>query len=117
MKLLSYMSGLMLMSATLLAAEDTLPVKGNVNLKPGEIHEACFPAKNPEKIRYQFNASGAINFNIHYHEGKKVSYPIKQNAVMSTQGIFTPSLPQFYCMMWQNIQKSAVNINFKAHKE
>jgi len=97
------------------ANPDTLPVKGKAVLDAGKIKEVCFPAKPPMQINYQFSAKKPLNFNIHFHKNKEVFFSIKQNNILSTQGIFTPKSEQFYCMMWSNKNQQAVKITYRAH--
>lgn len=96
------------------ANPDTLPAKGKAVLDAGKIKEVCFSAKPPMKINYQFSTTKPLNFNIHFHKSKKVFFPIKQNNILGTQGIFTPKSEQFYCMMWENNTKDSINLTFSA---
>ncbi len=104
-------------SQHLMANSDTLPAKGEVEIAAGKIKEVCFPAKSPMQINYQFSANQALNFNIHFHQDKNAYFPIKQNDILSTQGIFTPESEQFYCMMWSNKNKQAVTLKYQANLE
>jgi len=114
MKKIIIISSILLLSFRLMAFDDTLPASGSETLNSGAIHESCFPAKKPQKIGYQFQASNSVDFNIHYHHGKKVSYPIKRNHIKSSNGIFKPKSGQFYCMMWKNNNKESVKLTFSA---
>ncbi len=45
--------------------------------------EHCLKLAAGERIRYRFRATGAVDFNIHYHRGKDVHYPVKVDASRS----------------------------------
>ena len=62
-------------------------------------------------MRWSFQAAAPLNFNIHYHEGKKVEYPAKQDGVSQLQGTLPVSLDQDYCWMWTNKSGQAVDLN------
>ncbi len=106
-----------LISDVVIANSDTLPANGEAMIAAGKIKEVCFPAKPPIQISYQFSAEKPLNFNIHFHKDKTVFYPIKQDNILSTQGLFTPESDQFYCMMWSNKQDVDVSIQFKIYEK
>ena len=41
-----------------------------------------------------------MDFNIHYHEGEKVAFPVKRDAMRGDGGTFTADVAQDYCWMW-----------------
>jgi len=43
-----------------------------------------------------------MNFNIHYHEGKKVDFPAKVDGALAAEGKLSASVDQHYCWMWAN---------------
>lgn len=64
-----------------------------------------------QSVRWSFQAAAPLNFNIHYHEGKKVEYPAKQDGVRESQGTLPVPLDQDCCWMWVN--KSGVPISLQ----
>jgi hypothetical protein len=78
--------------------EDALEVE--VTLQPGNVHEACTKLGKGEKRRYHWKASAPVDFNIHYHEGPEVFYPVKRDGMRGDGGSFNPKIPQDYCWMW-----------------
>ena len=78
------------------------------DIAPGKFAEVCGKLNREQAIRWSFQANAPLNFNIHYHEGKKVEYPAKQDGVHESQGTLTVPLDQDYCWMWVN--KSSVPI-------
>jgi len=41
-----------------------------------------------------------VDFNIHYHRGKDVFFPVKRNAMRGDGGTFTAKTAEDYCWMW-----------------
>lgn len=71
-------------------------------LQPGKFAELCGELNKGERIRWSFNSEAALNFNIHYHEGPNVSYPVKQAGVAAADGVLEVDPAQTYCWMWSN---------------
>ena len=79
---------------------------------PGQFAEWCGRLKRGEKVQWTFEATGSLNFNVHYHQGKDVRFPEKQDGIAKAQGTLDVSLDQDYCWMWTN--KSASTVALKA---
>jgi hypothetical protein len=79
----------------------------SVALKPGEMHEECTRIEAGEKRDYYWKANAPVDFNIHYHDASKVSYPVKREAMRGDGGTFAASLSQDYCWMWTARDKPA----------
>ena len=71
-------------------------------LKPGELHEECTTLKPGSRLEYAFNTPGKVDFNIHYHTGNTVHYPVLNKDVQKLEGSFRPVIEQGYCLMWSN---------------
>ena len=69
---------------------------------PGKLVEWCSPLRRGEKVQWQFEAAAALDFNIHYHEGKQVQFPAQQDAVAKAQATLDPPVDHDYCWMWTN---------------
>lgn len=74
---------------------------------PGKFVELCGALAPGQAIQWSFEADRAVNFNIHYHVGKDVRYPAKQDQVTALQGSLVVDSAQDYCWMWVN--KSALD--------
>lgn len=88
-------------------------------LQPRRIYEECLVVEDQQVLEYEFTASGPLEFNIHYHLGAEVSYPVLEKGVASLQGVFDPltvddplGRPPFYCLMWRNTQRKEVKLFF-----
>jgi hypothetical protein len=78
---------------------------------PGRLVEWCSPLQRGEKVRWQFDAAAALDFNVHYHEGRTVQFPAKQDAVAKAQGTLDPPVDHDYCWMWTNPSSSPVDLS------
>ncbi|MEY3140460.1 MAG: hypothetical protein RL298_1201 [Pseudomonadota bacterium] len=87
-----------------------LSFKTQTNIQPGKFSEVCGKLKKGNLIRWQFDSSAPLDFNIHYHEGKEVIFPYKMNAIKSAKEELLISLDQDYCWMWTNKSSEAVKL-------
>ena len=72
----------------------------DVTLEGDKVFEHCAPLAAGEKRRWHWKANAAVDFNIHYHEGPEVFYPVKRDGMRGDGGTFTARSPQDYCWMW-----------------
>ena len=84
--------------------------KTQANIQPGKFSEVCGKLKKGNLIRWQFDSSAPLEFNIHYHEGKNVIFPYKMSAIKSGEEELLISLGQDYCWMWTNKSKEEVKL-------
>jgi hypothetical protein len=87
-----------------------LSYKTQSNVPPGKFSEVCGKLKKGNLIRWQFDSSAPLDFNIHYHEGKEVIFPYKMNAINSAKEELLISLDQDFCWMWTNKSSEAVKL-------
>ena len=87
-----------------------LSFKTQSNIQPGKFSEVCGKLKKGNLIRWQFDSSAPLDFNIHYHEGKNVIFPYKMSAIKSGEEELLISLDQDYCWMWTNKSKEEVKL-------
>ena len=109
---------LVLAATSALAAEGGAAAKAGkpVTLKPQKIHEKCLTLEPPQKLQYSFGTDKAVDFNIHYHKGDMVYYPVREKKTTSSEGVYTPPSREDFCMMWENRSPSAevqLEFNFK----
>ncbi len=72
------------------------------SIKPGKFVEICEKLPNGSAVDWQFNASAPVNFNIHFHQGKDVTFPEKQDGVSERRGTLVAPSDEDYCWMWSN---------------
>jgi len=110
--LLPTLLGLFL-AQVLFAAEETVTGdSGQVEISPGKFHEPCMSLRRGETLSYQFNADQPLEFNLHYHPGEKVEYPIPVMLMEEGKGTFKPGSDFTYCLMWQNRTTENVRMSF-----
>ena len=69
-------------------------------LQPAKVHEECVRLEAGAKRRYHWKSDAPVDFNVHYHEGPEVFYPVKRDAMRGDGGTFTAKIAQDYCWMW-----------------
>lgn len=69
---------------------------------PGQFAEACGKLAKGDAVRWSWEAGANMSFNIHYHEGDKVEYPVKRPGIPQAQGTLDVTRDQDYCWMWTN---------------
>jgi len=74
--------------------------KFHASLAPGAGHEECVRLEAGQSRRYYWRASGPVDFNIHFHRGDAVTYPVKREAMRGDGGTFTAQSSEDYCWMW-----------------
>ena len=60
----------------------------SATLKPNKIVEKCMSLVPPQKIEYRFESSAKLNFNLHYHKGEQVYYPVKLDRTNGESGLY-----------------------------
>ena len=69
-------------------------------LEPGKVHEECARLQPGEARRWSWTSDAPVDFNIHFHRGNDVGYPVKRDATKGESGTFEPDVAQDYCWMW-----------------
>lgn len=72
----------------------------NVTLDANKIHESCLKLAKGERARFEWKSDVPVDFNIHYHEGKEVFYPVKRDGATRGKDTFRAKTDQEYCWMW-----------------
>ena len=63
-----------------------------------------------QALHFKFKSNDNLRFNIHYHIGDDVEYPIKANSY-GASGKYTPVIDREYCLMWKNMTSAPVSLN------
>jgi len=69
-------------------------------LQPGGIAEECLRLEAGKSRAFEWSADGPVDFNIHFHQGDNVTYPVKLNGQAKGGGRFTARAGEDYCWMW-----------------
>jgi hypothetical protein len=105
MRRLAFLSLLATSVALAQAPPPTPPFE--VALEAGKMHEVCARLAKGDKRRYHWKATAPVDFNIHYHEGNEVFYPVKRDLMRGDGGTFVAKIDQDYCWMWTARQGAA----------
>ncbi len=93
--------------------------KSNVakELKPLGIYEDCMDMVSGQVLNYSFKASAPLSFNIHYHEGDDVVYPVSKEKAISDSGSMLCEKREKYCLMWTNTHGDPATVTYSYHVE
>jgi hypothetical protein len=69
---------------------------------PGKFVEVCGKLTSGRAVAWRYQADGPLDFNIHYHQGRKVVMPEKRDATAAAQGTLKVARTEDYCWMWTN---------------
>jgi len=78
---------------------------------PGGFAEVCGKLARGTAVRWYFESAGPMDFNIHYHQGKKVVFPVRRAGAAHGAATLKAKLDQDYCWMWAN--KSAQPLSLR----
>ncbi|MCV2353003.1 hypothetical protein LNV09_02380 [Paucibacter sp. B2R-40] len=79
-------------------------------LAPGKFVEICGKLDKTRPVSWQFGAERPLNFNIHFHEGEKVTYPAKVEGATAASGLLKIVSEHDYCWMWSNKSDQAIEL-------
>jgi hypothetical protein len=79
-------------------------------IRPRGFAEECFKLGGGETIGYAFESSAAVDFNIHFHRGNDVAYPVQADAVQRADDRFTAPSAEEFCLMWTNRTAAPVRV-------
>ena len=75
---------------------------------PGKFFEVCGKFEAGARVKWEFDATAPLDFNIHYHAGKDVVFPAKLSQVSTARDELVAGVTQDFCWMWTNkAQRSA----------
>ena len=76
------------------------PISVAIDLQPKKVHEECTRLEAGQSRRWHWKSDAPVDFNIHYHRGEEVFYPIKRDGMRGDGGTFTARTGEDYCWMW-----------------
>lgn len=83
-----------------------------LNLEAGKIEEPCFTLAMTDRLEYSFNSDSPLDFNLHYHEGQGVSFPVEMKNVSAHKGTFVATGSRKYCLMWTNRGEAPLELHY-----
>jgi hypothetical protein len=87
-------------------------VQQQFTLAAGQVEEPCVDLRAGERLDYRYEASAAVDFNLHYHEAAEAVFPINQNQQLSDSGQYFVAKSRNYCLMWTNRGSQSVDIQY-----
>jgi hypothetical protein len=93
--------------STLHARSDT------VKLAPFEFRELCTALAHGQKIKIEFQSGRPVEYNIHYHDGFVIRFPVKLTGVTSHADQFAAESSRVYCLMWFNRNLEATSLRYR----
>lgn len=75
--------------------------RSELQIAAGKFKEVCTDLKQGDRIRWKFSGDSDTAFNIHFHEGDKVTYPARKEKVGADEGLLEVAVTQTYCWMWR----------------
>jgi hypothetical protein len=81
-----------------------------LSVPAGGFDEHCVNLAAGEQVRYRFRSSEPVDFNIHYHRGADVFYPVRSAATRSEDARFTAPAADAYCLMWERKGTGAARV-------
>jgi len=100
-------------SGAAIAAGSESGYKKNPEIEAGESYEACMRLSPGDRLYYEFTSSADLRFNIHYHENKKVLYPVPVRLTSSEKSVFEPEAGRHYCLMWKNPANTGIELDLR----
>lgn len=85
-------------------------------LQPGKFIELCEKLAPGRNVGWRYDALGPLDFNVHYHVGKKVHYPVQRKASQQGDGVLKPAGAQEYCWMWTNKTDGPVSLKLSLQR-
>ena len=107
---LAAMMGFVATSAFSQAGQTNKPVV----IKAGKAHEKCLALTPPQKFEYRFESSAKVDFNLHYHKGDQIYYPVKLDRTNAESGLYEAKARETYCLMWENKTGADVELTYDA---
>jgi len=98
-----------MVAAPALAADGAGPFSFTLSGKAFE--ERCLKLAAGESISYSFRATGSVDFNIHFHRGKEVFFPVKQSAIREASARFRAESADDYCLMWEHKGSASATVD------
>lgn len=108
-------SSLLLLAGSMTASADSLTNKHFilVTTHQNEIGEICPEMDAGQTLSFDFQSNHDVEFNLHFHEGEKVSYPIEPHKVSTLEQSFEAPIKQTYCLMWKGLNQDPSKIKVK----
>ena len=82
-----------------------------LSLAPGAFAELCGRLDKGQRVQWKFEASQGLDFNLHFHVGKRVHTPTRASQTRKMSGLLAAESAQDYCWMWTNPSAAAADLS------
>lgn len=96
-----------------LALGGRAPAQERIRLGPYESYERCIALDPGDSLRYSYQSSAEVRFDIHFHAGEKTQYPVYRDGSLSGSGVFTASQASEYCVYWALRDEGSADLTFE----
>jgi len=84
-----------------------------VTMAPFEFRELCVALADKEKINVVFHSRQPIEYDIHYHDGFTIRFPVKLTDVTKHADQFIAETGRVYCLMWFNRSLEQTSLRYR----
>jgi hypothetical protein len=88
-----------------------------IRLGPYESFERCFELNAGESLRYSYEASAPVRFDLHFHSGDKTQYPVLREGSLSGSGVFAARQKNEYCAYWGLRDEGLAEVTFELRSQ
>lgn len=88
-----------------------------VTVAPGKFAEVCGKLPAKATVPWSFEADVRLDFNVHFHEGKKVVFPAKLDGSTQANGVLNAAVAQDFCWMWSNKGAGEAKLKFDLKRD
>lgn len=88
----------------------------SAQVAPGRFVEVCGDLRQGTGVAWRFSAGGELEFNVHYHEGNDVRFPVPEAARREAEGRLVVPGDHALCWMWTNRSPAPVSLDLRLVK-
>ena len=88
-----------------------------VTVAPGKFAEVGGKLPPKAAVPWSFEADVRLDFNVHFHEGKKVVFPAKLDGSTQAHGVLNVAMAQDFCWMWSNKGAGEAKLKFDLKRD
>jgi hypothetical protein len=74
----------------------------SIAIQGGKVAEECFRLDAGERVDFEFQANGPLEFNLHTHRGDQLVTPVEAKRTRAQSGTYVSPRAEDYCLMWTN---------------
>jgi hypothetical protein len=89
---------------------------GSLVLTPEAKGEICLDMAAGDEIQYSFGSKRPVDFDVHFHDGFKMQFPVKVNAILEISDRFVADVDRSYCLMWANRSDTATTLIYQVSR-